>query len=200
MKKFVYLLIISFLIISCHFPKYYFENSEMETGLDFTKGRWILNKIKSPTYEVNKILSDRAFKDFSKILQNRVSHSKNVKEFLITPNVNLRKNKSELLKIQKTTGFDYLIDVKAEILSNQMEAIDFTPSKLNMYQQNKVKIVIDIYDLKLQSLIYSKASVGLSSLDNSKSNSDINFTASTDMLIFGAYKKIMKDINKKSIH
>ena len=194
----IFLFIILIVASSCHLPKYYFEYNSMETGLDFTKGKWILNKIEAP-YEVNKMLSDRALTDFSKILNDRISLSKNVKEFLITPKVNLRESKSELLKIHQTTGYDYLIDLKAEILSNEIGSVDFTPSKLNGYQQNKVKVILNVYDLKSQSLVYSKTAVGTTGSDNSKSTSDVNFSASGDMLVFGAYKKIMKDINKKSI-
>lgn len=195
MKKIVLYTVFLLIVSSCSFSKYYFENSEMETGLDFTKGKWILNTIEAP-YKVKNKLSDLAFKDFSEKLQDRVSHSKNVKEFMITPKINLRENKSELEKVYKTTGYDFFIDIKAQIVDEKLGSIDFTPSKFKKNEQNRVKVVFNIYDLKLQTVIYSKTAIGL--VGTNKTN-DVNFSASADMLIVGAYKKIMNDINNKSI-
>lgn len=180
---------------SCSFSKYYFENSEMETGLDFTKGKWILNTIEVP-YEVQKTLSNRVFKDFSKKLNNRISYSSNVKEFIITPKTDLKENKSELGKIYKTTGYDFFIELKGQVIDDKLESLDLTPSRFKNKEQNRVKVILTIYDLKSQLPVYSKTAIG--SVETNES-SDVNFSASVEMLIIGAYKKIMKDINSKSI-
>ncbi len=180
---------------SCSFSKYYFENSEMETGLDFTKGKWILNTIEVP-YEVQKTLSNLVFKDFSKKLNNRISYSSNVKEFMITPKIDLKENKSELGKIYKTTGYDFFIELKGQVIDDKLESLDITPSRFKNKEQNRVKVILTIYDLKSQLPVYSKTAIG--SVETNES-SDVNFSASVEMLIIGAYKKIMKDINSKSI-
>lgn len=167
----------------------------METGLDFTQGKWILNTIEAP-YEIRNKISNLAFNDFSKKLSNRIFLSKNVKEFMITPKINLRENKSELGRIYKTTGYEFFIDIKAQIINDKLESIDFTPSKFKNDEENRVKVVFNIYDLKSQSVIYSKTAIGF--VKTNKSN-DVNFSTPINNLIIGAYKKIMKDINNKSI-
>lgn len=195
MKKIIFYLFFSFTIVSCSFSKYYFENSEMETGLDFTKGKWILNTIEVP-YEVQKTLSNRVFKDFSKKLNNRISYSSNVKELVITPKINLRENKLELGKIYKTTGYDFFIELKGQVIDDKLESLDLTPSRFKNKELNRVKVILTIYDLKSQLPVYSKTAIG--SVETNES-SDVNFSASVEMLIIGAYKKIMKDIDHKSI-
>ena len=167
----------------------------MKTGLDFTNGKWILNTIEAP-YKVKNKLSELAFKDFSAKLNHRISHSRNVKEFMITPKINLKENKSELEKVYKTTGYNFFIDIKAQIVDEKLGLIDFSPSKFKKDEQNRVKVVFNIYNLKSQTVIYSKTAIGL--VGTNKTN-NVNFSASADMLIIGAYKKIMKDINNKSI-
>ncbi|MBP9792496.1 MAG: hypothetical protein KBC56_00690 [Flavobacterium sp.] len=167
----------------------------METGLDFTKGKWILNTIEVP-YEVQKTLSNLVFKDFSKKLNNRISYSSNVKEFMITPKIDLKENKSELGKIYKTTGYDFFIELKGQVIDDKLESLDITPSRFKNKEQNRVKVILTIYDLKSQLPVYSKTAIG--SVETNES-SDVNFSASVEMLIIGAYKKIMKDINSKSI-
>ena len=198
MRK-IFSLLLIFTLNSCHFPKYYFENSQMETGLDFTKGKWILNNIDAP-YDISKKLSDKAFKDFSKFLNNRISHANKVKEFLITPKINLKETPSELLKIQKNTGYDYLIDLKSQIISNKVNMIEPKIQRTDMNFQNKIKISLDVYDLKSQTLVYSKTTVGYTAINNESTSSDVEFSASKNMLVFGAYKKIINDITKKSIY
>lgn len=195
MRNIVLSIIFLFIISSCSFSKYYFENSEMKTGLDFTNGKWILNTIEAP-YKVKNKLSELAFKDFSAKLNHRISHSRNVKEFMITPKINLKENKSELEKVYKTTGYNFFIDIKAQIVDEKLGLIDFSPSKFKKDEQNRVKVVFNIYNLKSQTVIYSKTAIGL--VGTNKTN-NVNFSASADMLIIGAYKKIMKDINNKSI-
>ena len=59
-------------------------------------------------------------------------------------------------------------------------------------------MILEVYDLKALEIIYSQKYSATTTIGNNN-NSDINFTKSTDAVIISAYKKLMRDINKKSI-
>lgn len=182
---------------SCSITNYYFENSEMRTGLNLTTGKWILKEVVAP-YEIKQKLSLLAKDDFSKILDSRFSLAKDVKEFLITPGIDLNKSPSELAKINKTTGYNYLIDIRAKVIKNEFNAVDFTNHKFKKdIKEKKILVELNVYDLDNQFLVYSKKAIAISKLK--QDNDDINFSSSINTMILGAYKKIMKDINKKSV-
>lgn len=188
----VFLLITS----SCSITNYYFENSEMQTGLNLTTGKWMLKEIEAP-YEVKQKLLQLAKDDFSEMLDNRFSLAANVKEFIITPGIDLNKTPSELAKINKTTRYNFLIDIKAKVVKNEFNSVDFTNHKFKNDKAKKVLVELSVYDLEKQFLVYNKKSIAISKMP--QDNNDVNFSSSINTMIIGAYKKIMKDINKKSI-
>ncbi|MFD2529348.1 hypothetical protein [Polaribacter marinaquae] len=55
MKKLFFLLIILTTFLSCHFPSYR-RSGNVNSSLDFRKGKWLLNNIESPK-EVNYVLT-----------------------------------------------------------------------------------------------------------------------------------------------
>jgi hypothetical protein len=195
-RKILFLLFVLLFLQSCSFPNYYFERGNIESGLHFKEGKWLLNTVDAP-YESRKKLTELAKKDFTEKLANRFSEAKNVKEFLVLPNVNLAKNPEELVRLYKTTGFNFLIDLKVKILKNEFDAVDMTNHNFKSQKSNMVAVELYIYDLEKGMIIYNKKAIGSVMLQ--ENSNDANFTVPTEALIIGAYKKIMKDINRKSI-
>ncbi|MDX6181756.1 hypothetical protein SGQ44_05550 [Flavobacterium sp. Fl-77] len=67
MKKRILILYISLQLTSCTFPSYVFQERKMQTGLDFTSGKWLLNTVDAP-YNVNAKLTQIIIKDFTQHL------------------------------------------------------------------------------------------------------------------------------------
>ena len=101
--------------------------------------------------------------------------------------------------IYKGTNHDYFINIKAIVLKNDFNSVDFTNH--NFRSDNNTKsseIIIEIYDLKNADIIYSQKIVA--SAIQSARNEDITITKAQNTMIVGAYKKLIKDINRRSLH
>ncbi|MDX6181757.1 hypothetical protein SGQ44_05545 [Flavobacterium sp. Fl-77] len=106
--------------------------------------------------------------------------------------------KKEIKNLKIGTNFDYFINVKALKSKQNVGAIDITPHRFRNESETSVLVQIEIYDLNNEEIIYSETVEGSVAISNNNNN-DIIFSKSADGLIFGAYKRIKKDINKKSI-
>jgi hypothetical protein len=195
MKKITGLFFLTTLFISCSFPNYIFENKAQRTGLDFSKGNWLLNEIEAP-YGVNDKLTKLALKYFSENLQERFSYINTTKDLLLPRKINLSPNKNALKDLKTGTNFDYFINIKASHSKNEFESIDITPHKFNNGGQKKSIVIIEIYDLNLLEIIYSQKVIA--SINMPKDNNDVHFSNSSNSLILGGYKKLINDIDKKS--
>ena len=195
-RKIRYLFIL-FLLISCSVPKYVFQNKAQTTGLDFTKGKWLLNEIDVP-YSLNEELNERIFIDFKENLGNRLIRLRDTKGVILPNKMGFYPN-NETLKTLKigTVGYDYFINVKAEIIKQQFGDIDITPTRFNFGGKKQSEIIIEIYDLNLLQVVYSQKAIGTVSLP--QQNGDVNLSVSVYGIIRGGYKRLIKDINNKSI-
>ena len=126
MKKIIFLLIILTTFSSCHFPSYR-HSGNVNSSLDFRKGKWLLNNIESPK-EVNYVLTKIAREKFSKILGERFStlnEAKNILVPLLKNKNNL--NKSILRDIKNGTDFDYFINIRANTNKNEIGGLQIGP-------------------------------------------------------------------------
>lgn len=196
MKKIIALLVLCLLLTSCSFPTYVFDNKAQTTGLDFSKGKWLLNEIDAP-YEVKQKLTKSALTDFSANLSTRLNYIHTTKGLLLPRKIDLNPNKNELSDLKKGTGFDYFINIKASNVNDEFGSIDVTPHKLNSGSKKESAIVIEIYDLNLLAVVYSQKVIG--SINLPQDSNDVHFTKTANSLILGGYERIIKDINKKSI-
>lgn len=197
MKKNISLLFIFyFLLTSCSFPTYVFQDQKMQSGLDFTSGKWLLNTIDAP-YFVNKKLTKNVIDDFNKHLKTSLSYVPTTKGLLLPQNITFNPNRKELSNLKTGTNFDYFINIKAKVVKDEIGAIDYSShNKLSKEHKNEIVFVMEIYDLNNLEIIYSKTVNG--SVHADKDSSSFNFAKTSDGLILGAYKKIRKDIDKKS--
>ena len=72
MKKLLFLLIL-FYLSSCSSTNYRKENYVQTTGLDFSKGKWLLGNIEVDEY-VRKELTELVLKDFTTHLKGRFTN------------------------------------------------------------------------------------------------------------------------------
>ncbi|HEU4497493.1 MAG TPA: hypothetical protein VFR70_10615 [Flavobacterium sp.] len=198
MKKVFLFLIVPIVLQSCSFPSYVFENQAQTTGVDFTKGKWLLNEIDAPA-GVAKKLTDDAVADFSELLGSRLNYVPNTRGLLLPQKkIGLNPDKNTLKKLQQGTKQDYFINISASQLKNDLGSASLTPHKLNRGGENLTKVAIEIYDLNLLQVIYSQK-VTASSHRAEGGNEDVHFSKSSRDLVIGAYKRLIKDINKRSV-
>ena len=198
MKKYLILILLLF-CFSCNSEKYFFDNKVQTIGVDFSNGKWLLNEIEVPSNIANKI-TELAINDFGENLGNRLSYAPNTKGLLLPQKqIRLNPEKSVLSNLYEGTQYDYFINLKAVITRNDLSSIDYTNHKFkNGYRYKTSEVVIEIYDLKNSNIIYSQKVIA--SVKQKIDNNDISFSKNQYLLILGAYKRLMKDINKRSSH
>jgi hypothetical protein len=198
MKKNILILFLALQLISCAFPTYVSQDKRIiQTGLDFHNGKWLLNTIDSP-YFLDDKLTKTVIKDFTKHLKSNLYYAPKTKGLLLPQNIAFNPTKKELTDLKAGSNFDYFINIKAKVVKEQIGAIDFsTHNYPNKEYRNEVLVVTEIYDLNNLEIIYSNTING--SVQIVENSNDFYMAKTTNGLILGAYKKIMKDINKKSI-
>ncbi|WP_431244133.1 hypothetical protein ACQ9BO_07035 [Flavobacterium sp. P21] len=200
---------ITFLFIflsSCSKPSFLFLTPK-QTGVDFTSGKWLLNEIDAPKNSKDR-LTDESMKFFRKNLGERISYIHDVNGLLVPRKIPLNPNKTKLKELKEGTGFDFFINI-----STKKNKSDF--STIELYQsdsetgKNEASVIVEIYDLNLQQIIYSQNVVGITRKEASepmwqteksdKLIDNIAFYKNSNQLMTKALKKIFKDIDKKSV-
>ncbi|MBP2284235.1 hypothetical protein H4V97_002553 [Flavobacterium sp. CG_23.5] len=201
------LVVILVLFASCKSNTYILTNTSYKTGVDFTKGKWLLNQLDSPSYNTEK-LTDQATAFFKDNLKDRYFYRDNVDGLLISYQIPLNPNKQKLKELKIGTGFDYFINISSKKNKSEIGTIGLYEDE-NSIGSNQSEVTLEIYDLNLQEIIYSQRAIGKVSARKEKSvwetkKSDklidnISFHKSSNALMTGSLKKILKDLKKKSI-
>lgn len=196
MKVFKFLILL-LLLSSCNLPKYYFKDDSITTGVDFTKGKWLLDRIQTSKENEDK-LTKMTTNYFEKKLDVRFKSVFN-ERVLISQKNNFPLSNEELKQIKIGTNYDYFIQIKSGNAKNELGTIDTTPSRFNGNLTNEASIKLIIYDLNTQQIIYSKDAFGVTGNPENNS-SDVTISKSSQSLLFGCLKKIFKDLDKKSLY
>jgi hypothetical protein len=200
----LFLTIIQF---SCQTKTYVFVNKTSRIGVDLRNGKWLLNEIDCHKNIRDKLTSE-VIESLKPDLQDRLFFIKDVKSLLITRKTDLNPNKTKLKELRDGTGFDYFINIKARKNNNDLNTVEIYQDNTSS-GKNESEVILEIYDLNLLEIIYSQRVVGTDSKDNQpsvwqtpKSNKlidNIDFYKSSNGLMLGSLKKILKDLKKKSI-
>lgn len=196
MKVFKFLILL-LLLSSCNLPKYYSKDDSITTGVDFTKGKWLLDRIQTSKENEDK-LTKMTTNYFEKKLDVRFKSVFNERVFISQKN-NFPLSNEELKQIKIGTNYDYFIQIKSGNTKNELGTIDTTPSRFNGSLTNEASIKLIIYDLNTQQIIYSKDAFGVTGNPENNS-SDVTISKSSQSLLFGCLKKIFKDLDKKSLY
>ncbi|CAM3961178.1 MULTISPECIES: hypothetical protein [Flavobacterium] len=196
MKKCFVLFVVSVFVVSCSIPKYVFDNKGQSTGVDFTTGKWLLNNVDAPSNVENQ-LTALVLKDFKGFLNDRVIPINEAKGLLLPRKINVNPDKKTLEDLKKGTNFNFFINIKASKTKEDFGSVDLTPSRFNDGGMNQSEVLLEVYDLNIAEIIYSQRVIGSTEL--SQDNQDVHISKSSQSLLIGAYKKLIKDIEKKSI-
>ncbi|MFV8344840.1 hypothetical protein [Flavobacterium sp. ZB4P13] len=201
------LAIIVVFFASCKTSTYLLTNIDYKTGVDFTNGKWLLNQIDCPGYNVEK-LTNEATIFFKDNLNDRYFYRENVSGLLIPYQIPLNPNKQKLKELKIGTGFDYFINISSKKNKDEIGTIGLYEDE-NSKGSNQSEVSLEIYDLNSQEIIYSQRAIGTASATKQKSvwetkKSDklidnISFHKSSNRLMIVSLKKILKDLKKKSI-
>lgn len=197
MKRFFLLLLLAFSLHSCSVPNYYMVNQSQHFGVDFTNGKWLLNKIDAPLNVQDKF-KEKVYDDFNALLGDRLLKIEEAKGLLLPKKIPLQPTKEVVKELKIGTNFDYIINIKAATLENDFDGISISNRKFRNNETNSNEVILEIYDLSLLQIIYSQKVIGSASIPEN-SSSDVHFSKSSNSLILGAYKKLMKELKKKSI-
>jgi hypothetical protein len=190
------ILIVVLVVSSCNLPKYYFREDTNTTGVDFTTGTWLLNRIESSKNTEDR-LTTLASDFFMKKTSNRFNAVYSTK-ILVPQKTNFPLTAEELKQIKIGSNYDYFIQIKSGQTKNQLGSIDTTPSVFNENLSNEASIHMIIYDLNKQQIIYSKNAFGVTG-NPEKNSRDVTLSKSSNKLIIGCLKKILRDLDEKSI-
>ena len=109
-------------LYSCSFPYYVFENKAQTIGVDFTKGKWLINDIDCPG-NVYKQLTEMSSKDFGEFTQNRLEIVYNVKGILLPRKIEFNPDKHTLQQIKKgCVDYDYFINIRFSRIQKTTES------------------------------------------------------------------------------
>ncbi|WP_298145807.1 hypothetical protein [Flavobacterium sp.] len=194
MKKYLSALLIVCLFSACSVPKYAIDSRIQRIGVDFSSGTWLLNYIDAPA-DVVPQLEKLAIEDFSS-LNKSLTHVSRAKGLLIPNKIELNPSKIQLENLKKGSGYDYFVNIQAKNNKVELSSVDLTPHRFNEGGRNVSEVTIEIYDLNALEIIYSKKVIG--SVGRGNDNHDVHFAASSNMLILGGYKKLMRELKKKS--
>lgn len=183
-------------LASCQSSKYVFVDSNQKLGVDFTKGKWLLNEIDCPEYSKD-VLTSETINYFKKNLKSRFFHIKDINGLLIAHKINLNPNKTKLKELKDGTGYDFFINIVANKSKSDLS---------NDLYGNQSEVFLEIYDLNLQQIVYSKHVIGYtgqgeksvfsgSSVTQNVIN-NIPLYKSSKTLMKKSLKKIFKDLKK----
>ena len=184
---------------SCLNSNYIVENKFQTIGLDFSKGKWLLNEIDCPN-KVYKTLGYAVNKDFKRILGSRFYKTGDVNTIILPKKININPDKNSLSAISKgCIGYDYMINIKASIIKSELGTIEISAHNFKEDKTNKSEVIMEVYDINSSQIIYSQRVSGTSSIYKSN-KTDVEFSKSAETLVVRSYKKLMKKLMKKSIN
>nr|WP_299034849.1 hypothetical protein [uncultured Tenacibaculum sp.] len=193
--KYLYILLAVIVITSCNSVKYT-HSGDVNSRLDFRKGKWLLNDVTSFKNIRKEGLTEMANERFYELIGNRLLVVSNMKGLLIPSNISSSLDKSILKDIKNGTGYDYLIDIRTKNISNEVGVLGTGSSQTDL-SKNIGEVTLSIYDLNMFEIIYSQTVVG--KLVVSERDNDYALSKNSTLIIHSALKRIMKKIKKNQI-
>ncbi|CAM1352677.1 hypothetical protein [Tenacibaculum insulae] len=192
MKKILVLFVV-LILTACHSIKYT-HSGNVNSRLDFKKGKWLLHTVEAPK-SIKESLTNIANEKFIALLGNRFSDVNTTRGILLPANITTNLNKTDLRDIKNGTGYDFFIKINATVISDEVGDLEI--GKVISSVENIGEIRIDIYDLNLLDILYSQSVIGRMHI--SESNDNLAFSTSTNNIIIKGFKRIMKNIHENQI-
>lgn len=193
MKK-ILLYTLLVLSTSCHTAHYTHDLYSTSYGIDYRKGKWVINDVSAPE-TIKEKLTDIAYDFFYDELGPQLKKPEDITTYSL-PYVPIDPDTLRLEQFKTATNFDYLINIKSETTKD-----DIGPLKIGDTYRKEKKIaytILQIYDLNTFETIYSRKVTGEITITEDD-NKDFAFVKSSYSMMVKCLKKILKKIEKTSL-
>ncbi len=179
---------------SCAMPQYK-HTYESTKGLDLRSGKYLVNHIESDLYLGSReAVAERLIKKLQKVGDATFIYIDSVNiSYLLPSQMQFELAPEAMATLKQTTDFDFIINVKASRLQDEMSWSIALPNS-NSYE-NQSEVYIDVYDIASGQRIYSQRIIA--SVRN-PADEGLHLTKSARGLIFGSINKGVKEIKKYS--
>lgn len=187
------------LLSGCNLPKYSVLSQGPAGGVDFRTGNWLLLEIDCPP-EVYGALNTAIQTDFKAILGERLYVPHQIQSAIIPKDAKLQMKLPALKQLALgVPTCDYVILCKAVIAKNEMGSLNYNSRFQQTQKQNMAHVTLECYDLKKQTLLYSKRFTGSSTSTSLHGGERWEFSVQAQSLLLKAYEKGIKDLQRTSV-
>lgn len=185
------------LISSCVSTKYTY-NFDKGKSLDFSSGKWILNK---PYANKNiEHLEDIAFNEFNTIIIDSLYKIEDIRNVsLIGLKLPYKLSADKLGDLKIGTYGDFIINYKVDIISDELNSLSSPPPIGTVRKINEVLVEILIYDIKNLELLSRSSILGRAKLDINEEDSGWNLADTPKVISRKALSKLIKQYQRNKI-
>ncbi|MDF0717010.1 hypothetical protein PY092_12680 [Muricauda sp. 334s03] len=181
--------------VSCAGGKY---NYLFDTGkqLDFSQGKWILNRTESNSRIFDSELYRASFEGFKDIIGDSLFDLNSIRAHkMVPPKIAFEPSPKELKQIGQSTDCDYLINIRGNIISNGAGILSYDSGNGYYSASNQSSISIIIYELTNGTIISSSQALAKDTAENSHFDENTNvptFHSSAETMMVKAAKNLIK--------
>ncbi len=187
------------LLSSCNLPKYTTLSQGPAGGVDFRTGNWLLLEIDCPP-EVYGALNTAIQTDIRAILGDRLYFPHQIQSAIIPKDAKVQMKLPALKQLALgVSSCDYVIICKAVIAKEEMGLLNYNSRFQQTQKQNQAHVTLECYDLKEQTLLYSKRFTGSSTSNSLHGGERWEFSVQAKSLLLKAYEKGIKDLQRTSV-
>lgn len=187
------------LLSGCNLPKYSVLSQGPAGGVDFRTGNWLLLEIDCPP-EVYGALNTAIQTDFKAILGERFYVPHQIQSAIIPKDAKIQMKLPALKQLALgVPSCDYVILCKAVIAKDEMGLVNYNSRFQQTQKQNMAHVTLECYDLKKQTLLYSKRFTGSSTSTSLHGGERWEFSVQAKSLLLKAYEKGIKDLQRTSV-
>jgi len=167
--------------------------------VDFSNGKWLINDVQGD--KVGGVICDKmqvfAIDKFNKVLGSRISDIRHAGNIIIPSKIPFNPKPHILSDIKKGTGFDYFINIRVELISDNFGTIQITKPDRSEDYKNEIQVVVEIYDLNTKEIISKQYAMGIiGNRHGTRIAEGFSFSTQKVKLAIGALNKILKKLIK----
>jgi hypothetical protein len=192
--KLLFILTISILLSNCGGTKYHY-NFEKGKNIDFSQGKWILNKPYT-NYNEGRIYSI-AKKGFTDILQDSLLEIHDLRrDKLIGLQLPFDPTPEQLKDLKTGTNSDFLINISTNLLKDEMGSFASSSDFGSVVKSNEASTFIRIYDLNKMELISESSVYGIAIKTRTPEDGNWDYVSSGGTITMKGLARLIKKYDK----
>lgn len=184
------------IISSCAIPKYTHVYTSSKY-LDLRKGVWLVNYASGNTPDyLKRSVEEKVIHEFKELGVDTIFSLRELILDYITPEHFTNNLSQETLGLlNQTTDFNYILSIETLKIKDELSGLMISAPEEE--SQSISEVILKVFDIKSQQLIYSQRIIGKVTMD--EDYPDYSFAKSANGLVYGAVKHGLKEIKKYSI-